>query len=210
MASPSQGRNAVEKLGGKPTSFSKLLSQATSSALLSLGVNNNDEGIDDNLVKRIETLRVKGMLDVEKLTPSLRWAHEKEMLIQNAVKQLDEEEPGYEAPIIKPFGAGRTCTLDGLVFPKKAEEGLSPSKDIWIDEVIAAGRASMNTGGQHRDNVKKLLQSSSRMMSMPKFDRLLDSDFSKNLGALEILTQSMQQDTYHASNIPAKQVSQSV
>jgi hypothetical protein len=134
MPSPSQDRNAVGKLGGQPTSSSKLLSQATSSALLSLGVINNDEGIDDNLVRRIETLRVKGMLDVEKLTPSLRWAHEKEMLIQNAVKQLDEEEPGYVAPIPKPFGAGRTCTLDGLVFPKKAEDVLSPSKDIWIDD----------------------------------------------------------------------------
>jgi hypothetical protein len=130
MPNPSQDWNSVGKLRVQPTSFSKLLSQATSSALLSLGVNNNDEGIDDNLVRRIETLRVKGMLDVEKLTPSLRWAHEKEMLIQNAVKQLDEEEPGYVAPIIKPFGAGRTCTLEGLVLPKKSEEGLSPSKDI--------------------------------------------------------------------------------
>jgi hypothetical protein len=68
----------------------------------------------------------------------------------------------------------------------------------------------MDTGGQHRDIVKKLVQSSSRMMLMPKFGRRVDSDLSKNLGELKILTQSMEQDAYHAPNILAKQVSQSV
>ena len=191
MPTPSQDRNAVGKTSGQPTSSSKLLSQATSSAIQSLGVNNNDGGIDDNLVRRIETLRIKGMLDVEKLTPSLRFAHEKEMLIQNAVRQLDEEEPGYVAPIPKPFGAGRTCTLDGLVFPKKAEEGLSPGKDVRISEVISQGRPPMDRSGMQRDNIKKLLQSSPRMMPGPRSTRRPDSDFNKNLSALDRLTQSM-------------------
>jgi hypothetical protein len=68
----------------------------------------------------------------------------------------------------------------------------------------------MDTGGKHRDDVKKLLQSSPCMMPMPQSGRRLDSDFNKNLGALERLTQSMQQDAHNASNIPAKQVSQRV